>query len=234
MANNVLNHANNPVDFVKSVAKVLSDDGVFIFEVPYWLKMVYSGRFIDMVYHEHVSYFTIKSCRSLLKEAGMVISNYEIVDYHGGSIRVEAKLGTEEDSYVQTAVEEEEALGLFDPSFYSGFQKKMELDRVQWLNKFYAILAEDPTAVVIGVGAAAKANTWLNWHRLDKSLLHCITDASSAKQGKYTPLSRIPIKYDNEFAKYESPYALILSWNISAGLKKALLAINPNIRFISQ
>jgi hypothetical protein len=64
--------------------------------------------------------------------------------------------------------------------------------------------------------------------------LECITDSSAFKQGKYTPLSRIPITDDAVFAQYDRPYAVILSWNIGAGLKQAILNINPNTRFISQ
>jgi len=236
IANNVFNHSNNPLDFAKAVAALLSDDGVFIFEVPYWLIMIQSNRFVDMVYHEHISYFTVKSCLNLLNAAGLQMVDFEIVDYHGGSLRVEAKLKSDNQNKekILNAIEEETAAGLYDVEFYNRFQKKLELDRANWLKKFYELLESDPGAVVIGVGAAAKANTWLNWHRLDKTLLHCITDASKSKQGKYTPLSRIPIRGDDEFSKHERPYALILSWNISDELKQILLKINPNIRFISQ
>lgn len=236
IANNVFNHSNNPLDFAKAVAALLSDDGVFIFEVPYWLIMIQSNRFVDMVYHEHISYFTVKSCLNLLNAAGLEMVDFEIVDYHGGSLRVEAKLKSDNQNKekIQNAIEEETVAGLYDVEFYNRFQKKLELDRANWLKKFYELLENDPGAVVIGVGAAAKANTWLNWHRLDKTLLHCITDASKSKQGKYTPLSRIPIRGDDEFTKHERPYALILSWNISDELKQILLKINPNIRFISQ
>lgn len=236
IANNVFNHSNNPLEFAKAIANLLSDDGVFIFEVPYWLEMVKSNRFVDMVYHEHISYFTVKSCLNLLKTAGLTMVDYQIVDYHGGSLRVEAKLNgnNENEQKILNAIQEETNTGLFDVNFYSQFQKKMELDRANWLHAFYELLKNDPDAVVIGVGAAAKANTWLNWHRLDKTLIHCITDASKSKQGKYTPLSRIPIKGDDEFTKHHRPYALILSWNISDELKQILLKINPNIRFISQ
>jgi hypothetical protein len=117
---------------------------------------------------------------------------------------------------------------------YVALQQKFELDRNTWLEEFYKIRKSDPNSVVIGVGAAAKANTWLNWHKLDRTLIHCITDTSQFKQGKYTPLTRIPIRGDNEFALHKTPYALVLSWNIDEPLKKALLNINPNIRFISQ
>lgn len=236
IANNVFNHSNNPLDFAKAVAQLLSKDGVFIFEVPYWLNMVESNRFVDMVYHEHISYFTVKSCVNLLNAAGLTMVDYQIVDYHGGSLRVEAKLNDDNKNAekIQNAIKVETEVGLFDINFYVSFQKKMEIYRSNWLQEFYNILMHDPDAVIIGVGAAAKANTWLNWHRLDKTLIHCITDASKSKQGKYTPLSRIPIMSDDEFAKHKQPYALILSWNISSELKQILLKINPNIRFISQ
>jgi SAM-dependent methyltransferase len=236
IANNVFNHANDPVNFAQGVEKLLSDSGVFVFEVPYWLSMVESGRFTDMVYHEHVSYFTIKSVWHLLQKAGLEIVEFDIVDYHGGSLRVVAKKssGSEASDIVAHAIMKETAAGLFDPMFYLGLQRQFEDNRNDWLAKFYHIKSTEPKAIVIGVGAAAKANTWLTWHGLNKNDIYCITDSSKHKQNKYTPLSRIPIKGDDEFANHPSPYALILSWNISEGLKKALLDINPNTRFITQ
>jgi hypothetical protein len=125
-------------------------------------------------------------------------------------------------------------MGLFDPEFYAQLEEKFIKQRNEWLLNFYQLIADEPDAVIIGVGAAAKANTWLTWHKLDKTVLNCITDASQFKQGKYTPLSRIPIRSDDEFARHEKPYALVLSWNIGEPLRQALLSINPNTRFISQ
>jgi hypothetical protein len=67
MANNVFNHANDPVAFARAVAAALAPDGTFVFEVPYWLSMIESGRFTDMVYHEHPSYFTVKMAWNVLQ-----------------------------------------------------------------------------------------------------------------------------------------------------------------------
>jgi SAM-dependent methyltransferase len=236
IANNVFNHANDPVAFAQSVARLLSSSGEFVFEVPYWLSMIESGRFTDMVYHEHPAYFTIKMAWNLLKSAGLEISDFEVVDYHGGSLRVFARLDTGADMPVkiQDAIVKETKTGLFDPVFYKNLQHQFEQSKIDWLASFYKLLSEDPEAVVIGVGAAAKANTWLKWHGLDSTVIRCITDASEHKKGKYTPLSRIPVVADEEFARHERPYALILSWNIGEGLRRAILNINPNTRFISQ
>jgi SAM-dependent methyltransferase len=236
IANNVFNHANDPVAFAKSVAELLSPTGEFVFEVPYWLSMIKSGRFTDMVYHEHPTYFTIKMAWNLLKSAGLEITDFDVVNYHGGSLRVFARLdtGAHMPVKIQQAIDQETQAGLFDHVFYQNLQRQFEKSKTNWLAAFYQLLSEDPNAVVIGVGAAAKANTWLKWHGLDSTVIRCITDASDHKQGKYTPLTRIPVLADEEFARHTQPYALILSWNIGEGLRQAILNINPNTRFISQ
>ena len=236
MANNVFNHANDPVAFARAVADLLDDDGEFVFEVPYWLSMIESGRFTDMVYHEHPTYFTVKMAWNLLKSAGLEITDFDVVDYHGGSLRVFARrdTGANMPITVEDAIARETQIGLFNEYFYQQLQHRFERLKIEWLAKFYKLINEDPDAVVIGVGAAAKANTWLKWHGLDSTMIRCITDASPHKQGKYTPLTRIPVTDDEEFAQHERPYALILSWNIGEGLRRAILNINPNTRFISQ
>lgn len=234
MANNVFNHANDPVAFARAVNDLLSRDGVFVFEVPYWLSMIESGRFTDMVYHEHPCYFTVKSTWNLLKSAGMEIIDIDVVDYHGGSLRVFARraTGINMPVKVEDAIARETQVGLFNVDFYTHIQRRFLELKIDWLTNFYSILKNDPEAVVIGVGAAAKANTWLCWHGLDHSVINCITDSSPYKKGKYTPLTRIPICGDEEFARHDAPYALVLSWNIGSGLRQSILNINPNTRFL--
>ncbi len=172
----------------------------------------------------------------MLVAAGMEIVDYDVVDYHGGSLRVVAQrmINGRQPIKVEDAMARETQLGLFDPRFYEVLQTRFEQQRDTWLANFYRMRTEDPNAVFIGVGAAAKANTWLTWHGLNKTHLKYVTDASAFKQGKFTPLSRIPIAGDEVFAEYDQPYALILSWNIGEGLKRAILNINPHTRFISQ
>jgi SAM-dependent methyltransferase len=236
MANNVFNHANDPVAFARAVSALLATDGMFVFEVPYWLSMIESGRFTDMVYHEHPTYFTVKMAWNVLKAAGLEIVDFDVVNYHGGSLRVFARrdTGAAMPLTVKDAIARETQAGLFDPHFYHTVQRRFEQQRDAWLSKFYQLRLNEPDAVFIGVGAAAKANTWLTWHGLNKTHLHCITDSSTHKQGKYTALSRIPILDDAEFAQHAGPYALILSWNIGEGLRRAILNINPNTRFLNQ
>jgi SAM-dependent methyltransferase len=235
IANNVFNHANDPVDFARGIEELLSDDGVFIFELPYWGDSVNSMH-LDQVYHEHISYFTVKSSWHLLHAAGMQMIDFEFVNYHGGSLRVFAKKKWDSvvPEKIKLEIARETQAGLFSHEFYFELQKAILVKRNKWLANFYSLLEREPEAVVIGVGAAAKANTWLNWHGLNSTHLRYITDSSEFKKGKFTPLGRIPICGDEIFSEFKNPYALILSWNISEPLKEALKSINPNLRFISQ
>lgn len=230
ISNNVLNHANDPVEFAQAVASVLHPDGVWIFEVPYWRDMVTNGWF-DMIYHEHPSYFTVKSLKALLATAGLVIQDITVVDYHGSSLRVTAGRGPQCPE-TMAMIDQEIAQGLFRPETYHRWYQAIVGKRDRVLGEIMRLRNLEPTVPIIGVGAAAKANTLMNFYRLDSSILHCVTDASVQKQGKYTPLSRVPIRGDNEFAQHDRCYALILSWNISAGLRRVISDINPNVKFI--
>jgi SAM-dependent methyltransferase len=235
LANNVVNHANNPLDFVRGVKQLLSAGGWFVFEVPNWSWMMSQGRW-DMIYHEHVSYFTVTSLFNLLARADLVIQQVEYVDFHGESLRIWAQHVDDTraaDGQLLEILNLERAQGLFDQSFYKKFAANMQHQRHQFLDRLLQIKLAEPDRAIIGVGAAAKANTWLNYHGVNHLILDWVTDASPQKQGKYTPLSRIPIVGDDIFAQYQRPIALILSWNISQQLRDNLLSINKQTEFIN-
>ena len=245
VANNVFNHTNDTEDFLRGVYNLISDDGVFVYELPYWYNTIKDKKF-DQIYHEHVSYYTVKSSYELLKQFGFDIVDVEVVDYHGGSLRVYAKrCGWREVNSeimdkawdvklfpkVESMIKQEEEFGLFKEETYTEFMEELHTKRNKFMEEIYKIKSEGYS--IIGVGAAAKGNTFLNFYNLDNTILDYVTDASEHKQGKYTPLTRIPIVSDDIFAKYDKVYALILSWNISDIIKENLKKINDKIEFLS-
>tara|TARA_R110000796_G_scaffold43261_1_gene106287 strand:- start:2251 stop:3417 length:1167 start_codon:yes stop_codon:yes gene_type:complete len=233
VANNVFNHANDPIDFAKGVKNILKDNGTFIFQVPYWLDTIRDLKF-DQIYHEHPSYFTVKSACNILKEAGLNVFDVEWVDYHGGSIRVFASNDDREVcSSISSFITTEEEEGLFDPTRYEKFMKDIASDRDRFLCRVYE--AKLAGHSIVAVGAAAKGNTFLNYYNLDHSVIDYVTDTSEHKIGKYTPLTRIPIASDESvFSKYNTVCAVILSWNISDMLIGNLKKINKDIHFLQK
>jgi SAM-dependent methyltransferase len=224
IANNVFNHANDPLDFATGVEKVLAENGTFVFEVPYWYNTIKDKRF-DQIYHEHVSYFTVKSAKKLLKKAGLVVYDVEWVDYHGGSIRVFASRMPSISTTPNSFIDLEEKEGLFSKERYVRFMDDIKTARADFLQQIYA--KKKLGSPVVAVGAAAKGNTFLNFYNLDSTVLDYVTDMSEHKIGKYTPLTRIPILEDKVvFDKYDNVYVIILSWNISELLKEKLKKIS--------
>ena len=76
------------------------------------------------------------------------------------------------------------------------------------------------------------SDTLLTYFGLNSTIITAITDSSPFKIGKYTPLTRIPIVPDDVLSSHSSAWAIILSWNLGADLRKLLNSINPNLRYI--
>jgi SAM-dependent methyltransferase len=231
VANNVFNHANEPLDFVSGIRHLLAPDGTFVFELPYWLRSIEQKKF-DQIYHEHVSYFTLTYADRLFRRCGMHVADVEEVDYHGGSIRVYVRHGEAAlPAAARPFLDAERDAALFDPATYRAFMAEAVLSRDRFLERIYGLRAAG--ARLVCIGAAAKGNTFLNFYNLDSSVIDCVTDASASKQGKLTPRTRIPIEPDAVLARYSAVYGIILSWNISAMLRESLSRINPHITFLN-
>jgi 2-polyprenyl-3-methyl-5-hydroxy-6-metoxy-1,4-benzoquinol methylase len=231
IANNVLNHANDPKSFLLAMSRLMTHDGLMFIEVPYW-KYQFENYNFDMIYHEHVSYFTLTSMFNILKTLQLSIVDFALVPYHGQSIRlvVGSSKYYSSSSKLMAHIELEKKIGLFRPESYSKYIKKINLERSRILDKlFYEASQGFP---IVGIGAAAKGNTLLNYYGLNSSNVKAITDNSPRKIGKFTPLSRIEIFPDEYIAELENPIVFMLSWNISNQLQKKIKSINSNVRFL--
>jgi len=230
IANNVLNHSNNPVNFIRCVKKLLSSDGIFVFEVPYWFETIKSLHF-DQIYHEHVTYFTVKSARELLKVAGLEIVNVEVVNYHGGSLRITAAhTGSSESNLVENMIEMERKEGLFSVLRYEKYFSDISKLKDTFMNEVEKTKKSGMT--LFGVGAAAKANTLLTFYNLNHTYLDFILDASKFKQGKITPVTKVPIYSDSHVSDLNNLVGIVLAWNIGDEVKKNILNINSRVEFM--
>ncbi len=233
VANNVLNHANNPLNFIDGISDIMSKNGRFIFEVPYWKDTINSLHF-DQIYHEHVTYFTAQSIEKLLRSAGLSVADISVVNYHGGSLRVTAVKATEHNAIAPlgSLIAGEYSDGLFEVETYRQYVSALKKNRNLFLMNIHQLMTESPKTPIAGIGAAAKANTLLTFYGLNNTYLKFVADSSSHKIGKYTPFTRIPICEDNEFKKYDKIYALVLSWNIGETLRTSIRAINSKVEFL--
>lgn len=215
-ANNVFAHVNDLDELTKAIKIILKPNGVFIIEAPYLIDLIEKNLF-DLIYHEHLSYLSIKPLDYFFKKHGMKIFDVIKTSSHGGSIRVFVKkIGGKNpiSPSISKFINEEGKKGLGKESTYITFAKKIEENKKELLNLLSNIKKQGKT--IVGYGAPAKGNTLLNYFGIDTKTLDYIIDDSPLKQGLFTPGTHIPVYSSEKLNKGKCPdYIFILAWNFA-------------------
>lgn len=200
IAQNVLGHVDDPIDFLKGIKKVLAPDGQVVIEVPSVKELIERTAF-DTIYHEHVSYWNGYALELAAFKAGLRISGIQnLPDIHGGSTRfwLGHSLGAAPDQpTVQTRPYRDFAQAVsrninLTAALVSGIK-----------GKFYAW------------GASAKGCVYLNtlrdrWRGL--RLPEYVLDQTPEKQGLLTPGVGIPVIAPPDDLS-DVAVIWVLSWN---------------------
>ncbi len=215
VANNVLAHVPDLVDFLSGFALLLKDEGIATFEFPHVLNLVREIQF-DTIYHEHVFYLSLTAVERVFAAAGLMVVDVEEVPTHGGSLRLYAARRESSQVAAYSVAElraKERMAGLDRVEGYLGFAERVEAVKAGFL----AFLKQARSAgkTVAGYGAAAKGNTFLNVCGATRNDLVCVFDRSVAKQGKLLPGSHIPVVAPERLADIRPDYLVILPWNIA-------------------
>ena len=214
VGNNVLAHVPDINDFVAGIARLLKPEGVVSLEFPHLMELVRNHQF-DTVYHEHFSYFSFHTVRSILAAHGLRIWDVERLPTHGGSLRIWASLADAQRGQsprVPAMVALEEEAGMSAMAYYQGFQRIAEAVKDDFLR--FLLEARQAGKRVVGYGAAAKGNTLLNFAGIRPDLLAFVADASPHKQGRYLPGSRIPVVAESRLHDDRPDFVVVLPWNL--------------------
>lgn len=211
LANNVLAHVAEPLDFVEGLRTMIASDGLISIEVPYVRDLVDHGEF-DTIYHQHLCYFSLTSVTALLKTAGLHVQDVTRLMTHGGSLRIYAGTVDKQTASVRRLAREERALGLDRIGYYREFSKLVHSNRAS----LKALLCDlkSKGSRIVGYGAAAKACTLLNYCGIGTETLDYLADLNPHKHGKYMPGVRIPIVPAERLLEDQPDFALLLPWNL--------------------
>jgi len=220
IGNNVFAHVPDINDFANGLKSLLKPKGTITLEFPHLVKMIELSQF-DTAYHEHFSYLSFQTAKTILEKAGLSIWDVQELPTHGGSLRVFA--GHSNDSKgktpaVSALLDEETRRGMREPHLYRTFQASADRIRDEFRTFLEAQRASGQK--VVAYGAAAKGCTLLNYAGIKTDLLPLVCDAALAKQGKLIPGSRIPIVPPSTLQKQPPDCLVILPWNIAEEIKK--------------
>jgi SAM-dependent methyltransferase len=214
LGNNVFAHAPDTNDFVAGLARLLKPGGRVALEFPYACDLVEHVEF-DTVYHEHVFYFTLTALVPLFARHGLEIFDVRRLPIHGGSLRLyAARPGTHPVTpAVGALLAEERAKGVPSPRYYDDFADRVRRIREDLQNLVRELKAAGKS--VAAYGASAKGSTLLNFYGLGADVLDFVADRSTAKQGRLTPGTHLPIVGPEELTRRRPDYALLLTWNFA-------------------
>lgn len=211
---NVFAHIDNLCNLMQCVKKLLVPTGTFIFEAPYFDNLIKHLEY-DTIYHEHLSYLSVKPLIPFFAKFNMEIFDIEQVDIHGGSFRVYVCIKGQRPvaSIVKKLLDEEETMKLYDLKMLRNFAQKVSENRRElvWLLQ---TLKHDGKRIV-GVSAPAKGMTLLNYCHIGPEILDVVTEKAALKIGRVTPGTHIPVVPDSYLIEHQPDYALLLAWNFA-------------------
>ncbi len=230
-ANNVFAHVPDLKDFALGVKNILSDKGLFIFEVSYLVDVLKKLTF-DTIYHEHMSYHSLKPLIKFFNSINLEIIDFDLVKAQGGSIRVfvshkgafKVKINK-----IIKQVKIEKNSGLFSVKKYVNFFQKIKSQKEKIKKLINKNLSKNK--LIVGYGAPAKVTTFCHFFDLSNKEIKLIVDDNYLKQNKYTPGKNIKIINFNKLKDVNFDFIIILAWNFSDAIIKKLKNNIKNRKF---
>ncbi len=212
---NVLAQINNLNEFAKSLKNIIDEKSLIVIEFPYLLHMINRGLF-DLIYHEHLSYFSLTPLKSLFEKFGIKMINFEKLNLGASGPAIRLFLAKKKSIYqtsnkVIKQIKYEKKWGVEKIKKYKAFEKitKKKINKIKKI-----IHVKYNQGFKLGCfTASSKGNTLLNCLNLEKKIIQFTSENNDKKIGKYTPGTHIKIISDKDFLKKKIDYAILLSWN---------------------
>lgn len=215
VANNVYAHISDIQGVTRAVERVLSEEGVFVFEVHYLGKVLEETQY-DMIYHEHIYYYSLLSATNHFKRYGMMVFDVKPISIHAGSIRFyvckKDSLHAKQSDAVKDMIKDEKSRGYDRCETFEDFSDRLKQHREE-IVKLLTKLRRSGKKIA-GYGASGRANTIIQYCGITQDHLDYIIDDAPAKQGFYTPGSHFEIRPCSVLLGNDAPdYVLVFAWS---------------------
>ena len=230
-ANNVFAHVPDLKDFALGVKNILSNKGLFIFEVSYLVDVLKKLTF-DTIYHEHMSYHSLKPLIKFFHSMNLEVVDFDLIEAQGGSIRV---FVSHEGAYkvkknkIMKQIKIEKNQGLFNMQKYLNFYKRIKNQK----EKIKKLINKNlnKKKLIVGYGAPAKVTTFCHVFNIGNKEIKYIVDDNKLKQNKFTPGKNIKIINFSRLKNINFDFIIILAWNFAKPIAKKLKENIKNKRF---
>ncbi|WP_167884447.1 class I SAM-dependent methyltransferase [Leptospira ilyithenensis] len=210
-ANNIYANVDELEPLTLAIRELLADDGVFVFESFYTLEWIKNMVF-DFMYHEHLSYFSVKPVQEFFDRLGMELVDVWPIPTKGGSIRcfIQKKNGKRKiKPSVEKYIADEKAFKLHDLETYKKFENEINIRKQAVLDYINPLLASGKT--IAGFGASATTTTLMYHFELEGKITF-IADDYKVKQNTFSPGHHIPVLPPEAIYEKNPDYIFIFAW----------------------
>jgi hypothetical protein len=231
---NVLAQIPNLKDFVKGLKNLLNEKNIIVIEFPYLIDMINSSIF-DVIYHEHLSYFSLTPLNYLFKKNNIQMLDFERINFGASGPAIRLYLANNISIYKQSKkinqiLDQEKLWEIKKIRKYKKFKIQV-VNKIKKLKNI--ILTKHKQKFKLGCfTASSKGNTLLNCLKIKKNIMSLVCENNKKKIGKFTPGTHIKIVNDEKFNKEKIEYALLLSWNYKKFFMKKSEFIKKGGKFI--
>lgn len=207
-----------PLDFMREVAGILADDGIWHLEQSY-LPVMLDQCAYDTICQEHLEYYALSQIKWMADRAELEVVDVELNTVNGGSFAVTlAKRGAyvPNEQAVDGLLAEEARRGLDRPGAYDSFCQAVYRHRVELPALIRSLRADGKE--VLGYGASTKGNVLLQACGLTAADLPCIADVNPDKHGCVTPGTEIPIVSEWQAHAMKPDYFVVFPWHFRNNL----------------
>jgi SAM-dependent methyltransferase len=208
---------DDPVEFARSVERILAPNGIWILEMSY-LPIMLEQNAMDTICHEHQEYYSLAVLEFIMKRAGLRVFAAELNDINGGSIRcyvTHAACEQYETPSTRAVLAQlrmsEFELALDTDRPYEAFQARISALREELRGLLVSLKNQGKSVHVYG--ASTKGNVLLQWCGIDRTLVACAADRNPDKHGARTIGTDIPILAEAESRAMRPDYYLVLPWH---------------------
>jgi SAM-dependent methyltransferase len=211
---NVFAHIDDLDDFMITAESLLIEDGIIVLEAPYLVHLIDNLEY-DTIYHEHLSYLSVKPMIEFCKKFGFEIFDIEEKTIHGGTLRyfISRKNKRKVTKKISEFLSVEHEKKIYSKKILENFARSVTLHREKLMKILNDIKKNGDK--IVAISAPAKGNTLLNYCQINSQIIDYVTERNPLKIGKFTPGMHIPVYSDEKLLEDQPNYALILAWNFA-------------------
>jgi len=212
IANNMIANVPDLQDYLRGIAHLLADDGVFIFETQYGADVI-ERNLLDTVYHEHISYFLVKPTVEFLARYGLQTIGVDRIATKGGSIRVSAqrKGGARAVAAdVAQMIDQEQSKNAFATSYFTALSRDLQEIKREINARVDVVLAAGKT--VGGYGVSVGTTALLPQFGLIDRLAFLVDDDPQKSRVLEGPGYRLPVIGPDELYTRNAGAVVIFAW----------------------